>query len=224
MTKPLPTWTRNREANSNINPEVESALSAAAGIALTFAEEMRRLLPIIVALFFVGTLVWMAFHGRWGSAYTLQEEQGSHSYLMDLSSRPLWDRPSAPTFADFTQHFSSSSLPDTGEITVYHKWDWWLIDVFMIWLIGSLVIAPISFLAFRRDRALGVFARVGAGLIASALACFLLWLAVGGWGPPAPLLFGIIGLVAGGIWAASYVKKPPTANKTVEATAAPPRS
>ncbi|MEM7790385.1 MAG: hypothetical protein AAF546_03195 [Verrucomicrobiota bacterium] len=181
---------------------------------------MRRLLPVIVSLFLVGTLVWLAFHGRWESAYILQKEQGSHTYLMDLSSRPLWDRPSAPSFADFAQHFSSSSLPDSGEITVYHKWDWWLLDVFMIWLIGSLVIAPISFLAFRRDRALGVFARVGAGLIASAIACFVLWLAVGGWGPPAPLFFAIIGLVTGGIWAAIYAKKSPTANKsaTVDAS------
>jgi len=39
MTKPLPLWNRNREASSNINSEVESALSAAAGIALTFAEK-----------------------------------------------------------------------------------------------------------------------------------------------------------------------------------------
>ena len=38
MTKPLPLWSRSFEASSNINPEVESALSAAAGIALTFAQ------------------------------------------------------------------------------------------------------------------------------------------------------------------------------------------
>jgi len=35
MAKQLPLWTRNGEASSNVNPEVESALSAAAGIALT---------------------------------------------------------------------------------------------------------------------------------------------------------------------------------------------
>ncbi|MDA0835755.1 MAG: hypothetical protein O2955_02850 [Planctomycetota bacterium] len=168
-------------------------------------------MPIIVALFFVGTLIWMAFHGRWGSAYVVLEDIGSRSYQMDLNSQPLWDQPSAPTIADFTQHFSSRSLPDTGEITVYHKWSSWLLNVFMIWLFGSLVIAPVSFLIFRNDRALGAFARVGAGLIASAITCFLLWLAVGGWGPPTPLFFAVIGLVAGGIWAAAYAKKTPTA-------------
>jgi hypothetical protein len=164
---------------------------------------MTRPLPIIAVLFVTGTLIWMAFHGRWESSFIVQEDLGSHSYLMDLDSQPLWDKPSAPTFADFTQHFSGSSLPTTGKITVYNKWDWWLIDVFMIWLIGSLVIVPLSLLVFRRDRALGVFARVGAGLIASAFACFLLWLALGGWG---------LGLVGGCIWATAYAKKTPTAN------------
>jgi hypothetical protein len=35
MAKPLPLWSRRFENSSNIYPEVESALSAAAGIALT---------------------------------------------------------------------------------------------------------------------------------------------------------------------------------------------
>ena len=169
---------------------------------LTFAEKMRRLLFIIVILFLVGTVSWKAFDGRWESRYSTQEG----SYLMDLDSQPLWDRPSSPSFADFTEHFSSTSLPGSGEISVYHKWDWWLLDVFVIWLIVSLVVTPISFLASRRDPVLGVFARVGAGLITSALACFLFWLVVGGWGPPAPLFFAVIGLAAGGIWASAYAK------------------
>ena len=42
MTKPLPLWSRNFEASSNTNPEVESALSAAAGIALTLGLEMEK--------------------------------------------------------------------------------------------------------------------------------------------------------------------------------------
>jgi len=42
MTKPLPLWSRILEANSNSNPEVESPLSAAAGIALTLAEKKMR--------------------------------------------------------------------------------------------------------------------------------------------------------------------------------------
>ncbi len=198
---------------------------ASAGDPLLFAEEMRRILPIAVALFFTGTVIWMAFHGRWESAYIVQEDHGSASYLMDLTSRPLWDQPSAPSIADFTQHFSGSSLPNAGAITVYHKWDWWALDVFMIWLIGSLLIAPLAFIIFRRERALGVFARVGAGLIASALACFFLWLAIGGWGPPAPLFFAVIGLIAGGIWAGVYAKKTPTPTANRVGTGiAPPQS
>lgn len=172
----------------------------------TFATRKRILLPIIITVFFTVTLIWKAFDGRWESRYATNEG----SYLMDLDSIPIWDKPSPPSIDDFIEHFSGSFLPSAGEITVYHKWDWWLVDVFMVWLIGSLVIAPISFVAFRRDRFLGVFARVGAGLIASALVCVLLWLVFGGWGPPAPLFFAVIGLVAGGIWGTAYARKAPT--------------
>jgi hypothetical protein len=48
MTKPLPLWSRIFEASSNIYPEVEGALPAAAGIALTLAEKIdqdRTVLP-----------------------------------------------------------------------------------------------------------------------------------------------------------------------------------
>jgi len=47
MTKPLPLRSRSFEASSNINSEVESALSAAAGIALTFAEGIARNLKLV---------------------------------------------------------------------------------------------------------------------------------------------------------------------------------
>ena len=164
---------------------------------------MRRLLFIIITLLLVGTVSRKSFEGRWESCYSTP----GGNYLMDLDSQPLWKRPNSPSFTEFTGHFSNTSLPGSGEISVYHKWDLWLLDVLMIWLIGSLVITPISLLASRKDPALGVFARVGAGLITSAITCFLLWLIFGGWGPPAPLFFAFIGLGAGGIWAAAYAKK-----------------
>ena len=34
-------------------------------------------------------------------------------------------------------------------------------------------------------------------MTAAAAACFALWLVVGGWGAPAPELFGLVGVVAG---------------------------
>ena len=45
MTKPLPLWTRNREDNFNPEPSVESAVSAAAGIALTLASKLVTTYP-----------------------------------------------------------------------------------------------------------------------------------------------------------------------------------
>jgi len=45
MAKPLPLWTRNREDNFNPEPSVESAVSAAAGIALTLASKLVTTYP-----------------------------------------------------------------------------------------------------------------------------------------------------------------------------------
>ncbi|MCB1121914.1 MAG: hypothetical protein KJT03_10220, partial [Verrucomicrobiae bacterium] len=155
----------------------------------------------------------MAFHGQWESAYIIQVDQVAHNYLMDLNSTPLWSQPNLPTFTDFSDHFSGSSLPEGGEIMIYHKWDWWFLDLFLIWLIGSMVIAPISFIVYPQDRTLGVIARIGAGLIAFAPASFILWVAAGGWGPPAPLFFATLGLLFGGTWAVVYAKKDPKDSK-----------
>ncbi|MGK0189482.1 MAG: hypothetical protein ACI9R3_005299 [Verrucomicrobiales bacterium] len=46
MTKQLPLRSRNFEASSNNSPEIESALSAAAGIALTLCAEPSEALLI----------------------------------------------------------------------------------------------------------------------------------------------------------------------------------
>jgi len=126
---------------------------------------------------------------------------------MDIESSPLWSRPSNPTFDDFEAHFSEIELPDGGVISVYNRWGWWIIDLTMVLLVGFLIFTPASFLSATRNKPLGVFARIGAGLIISALSCLLLWLIVGGWGPPAPLVFAVIGLFGGGMWATIYSKK-----------------
>jgi hypothetical protein len=187
---------------------------------------MIRVSQFLIGLFLVGTIVWAVYNGQWQSAYVVQRVTGEHQYLIDLDSTPLWSPPPAPSFADYSEHFTNDGdpLPSQGKIRVYHMWDSWILGIIMIWLMGFLAITPIAFLFFRRDLALGALARVGAGLIGASLACFVLWLLVGGWGPPAPLLFGILGLIVGGIWAAIYVSQKPTANKTVETTADPLRS
>ena len=182
----------------------------------------KRLWPLLVALFYMGTLFWMTFHGRWGSAYvvetdTLEGEVALHRFLMDLDSRPLWDPPHAPARSAFEAHFSRGSLPDGGVITVFHEWDLWLHGVLAAWWVGSLLIVPVSFLVYRRNRALGSLARLGAGLVVAALACLLLWLAIGGWGPPAPLFFGVMGLLGGSLWASVYARNAPAASAAEEA-------
>ncbi len=187
---------------------------------------MNRALQLLILLFFAGTIVWGVFNGAWQSAYVVNGDMGEHQYLIDLESLPVWSQPNPPSFTDYSERFTSDGepLPTGGKIEVYHKWDSWILGIIMIWLMGFLAITPLIFLFFRQDLTLGAFARAGAGLIGAAIACFLLWLLVGGWGPPVPLLFGIVGLIVGAVWAAIYVSQDPMAKKAVEEPADPPQN
>ena len=170
---------------------------------------MKKVFTALVLLFLFLSLLWAVFNGIWEAAFVTQADYGEHRYLMDLDVSPIWSTPDSPAREEFISHFSTKSEPfrETGRIEVYHNWSWWILNLIMIWLVGALVISPISMLCFRTDRWLGVLGRVSTSLIFSSALCFLLWLAVGGWGPPFPLGFGILGLIGGGIWSATFLRK-----------------
>ena len=168
---------------------------------------MKFAIQISIVLLIMGSFIWVVLNARWESTYVVQEEYGGHTYIMRLAPSPLWAKPPLPSFEEFDDHFSSSALNQGGRITVHNKWSWWILDLFSIWLIASGFITPILLIFYRKHKTLGVFARVGVGLIISASVCFLLWLSIGGWGPPSPLLFGILGLTGGGIWAFRFHEK-----------------
>ena len=102
MAKPLPLWSRSFEASSNIYPEVESALSAAAGITLTPKNNTRNmisstisLLPGILTYLFailvvVAPIYYVIFRNRfmfafftcWFFMIVTQQAAVSHSYTL----------------------------------------------------------------------------------------------------------------------------------------------
>lgn len=46
----------------------------------------------------------------------------------------------------------------------------------------------------RRDAVLHYALFLAVGIFGAAVACLALWLSVGGWGPPAPILFAVVGI------------------------------
>jgi hypothetical protein len=164
----------------------------------------RSTLIIVISLFLVSSLGWQVFNGEWESKYITQD---NHQFIIPLEASPVWKQPQAPSYQTFQQTFSDNQIPTEGKITVIHKWDWWFTHLFIIWLIGSLVLTPLVFTQLRKDRSIGIFLRLGAGLIISSLLCLGIWMIFGGWGPPAPLFFSFLGLFGGAIWAYSHHTK-----------------
>jgi hypothetical protein len=79
------------------------------------------------------------------------------------------------------------------------KVDWMAADL-LLYLWPVTVVGGVLYLAIRgrrRDVILHLGMCAGLGLTVGAVACIGLWLLFGGWGPPAPELFGGLGLVAG---------------------------
>jgi CHASE2 domain-containing sensor protein len=88
--------------------------------------------------------------------------------------------------------------------------DWTFLD-FTLYLWAVAAVFGIIYLCIHRrprDPILHVALCLGATLTVAALICFLLWLVVGGWGPPAPELFGGLAILLGLFFAkATYAQE-----------------
>jgi len=128
---------------------------------------------------------------------------------MALAVQPIWSRPATPTREDLVSHFSGGEepFPAEGVIIVRHKWSWWFFNLVMTWLLGALIISPMALIFFRNDALLGTVGRIGATLIGGAFVCFLVWLLIGGWGPPFPVGFAAVALVIGAIWSWRFLQR-----------------
>lgn len=79
------------------------------------------------------------------------------------------------------------------------KRDWMILDFLVcVWAItAAFGIVYLLARPKRPDVFLHGVACIAAGLTGSAALCVLLWIILGGWGPPSPLFFGVVGHVAG---------------------------
>jgi|GEM_PF-2251531 len=151
---------------------------------------------------------WLSLHGRWESAYTVRTPHGMRSYLLDIPNHALWNTPAYPTVAAFSAAFpdTETPFPVNGTVTGYHKWDWWLIDLLTVWLVSFAFIVLVGLSFSFKTPAWGALMRVGGGLYLGAGVCVVLWIIMGGWGPPAPLICGVAGIIAGIGWAMQHIR------------------
>lgn len=130
---------------------------------------------------------------------------GSHTWILRLPPAPLWASPTVPPYRQFRETFEELPPSNTPgqEIRPVLKWDWMVLELLLyLWVTcGAFGLCYVLVRGRQRDPILHGGLGVGIGLTAGAAGCFLLWLALGGWGPPLPILFGMGGLSAGALGA-----------------------
>ncbi len=143
---------------------------------------------------------WTLRTAIWQGHYTA----GGGTYIVTLPENAIWNPPAVPAYSEFTSTFDSLPTTQPKGSMIYRvlKWDWMLLE-FMLYCLGAFcLIAPVYLLTRRSrpDVVLHIVSCIGIGLLLAALLCFIIWLAIGGWGPPAPLFFAMIGLGGGALF------------------------
>ncbi|MEM9365994.1 MAG: hypothetical protein AAGD07_08345 [Planctomycetota bacterium] len=147
-------------------------------------------MPMLAVFVTVQTAIWEA-------RYT----KGKATWIIKLPETAIWNPPPVPAYSEFAVAFDQ--LPETqpphSRVHRLLKWDSMLLELLFYFLGCSMLIAPLYWLTRcgRLDPVLHVTTWIGIGMTGSAVMCFAVWLAVGGWGAPAPLFFGISGLFVG---------------------------
>src|SRR6266850_5397215 len=157
---------------------------------------MRYLRVLFVVLLAASVLLVMA-RGSW-EAHLVRGDQTS---IINLPTRPIWSAPAVPSYDSFRQTFTD--LPpeeaSNGTIERVFRYDTATLEFFLFAAASAAVCGLLYLLTRRggRDALLHYALFIAVGFMAAAAVCFALWLLVGGWGPPFPLLFAFLGIAFG---------------------------
>ena len=156
-----------------------------------------RILRFTFLAALVLSILFVAARGRWEGSLTL----GNRTWIIDLERAPVWSPPAVPPYELFTRTFHDLPAASTPglEIMRVFKWEWVLVE-FALYLWGITLVFGLLYLSEpgrRRDAALHYALSVAAGLTGAAFICVALWLVFGGWGPPFPVFFSLLGITSG---------------------------
>lgn len=127
--------------------------------------------------------------------------RANYTWIIRLERAPVWNAPPAPTYSRFQATFDDLPPSPSSGMTIYTacKWDWTFVRFCLyLWIVAGIMgIAYTIFRSRKRDWLLHGALCVGIGLTAGAGTSFALWLIFGGWGPPCPEVFAMLGLLTG---------------------------
>lgn len=149
-----------------------------------------------------GVLGWSLLNVPWETRYYEPGRSRSSVAYMHADA-PLWAGPAPLSVSQLTALWPAGSelrFDPAGRAETGIQWEFWLTGAVATWvalggLLWPIFLIPKSSLDWRRA------ARLSLGLFAGTASCFGLWLAFGGWGPPLPLFFALLGVFLGWRWA-----------------------
>lgn len=159
-----------------------------------------RHLVFALVLALCGAFFYHLLFANWEAVYEIAANEDGERFLIDLPDQPLWSTPAPPPYSDFAARFSSdSAIKPGGRVFVHINWEWLLEGLFLNWLEFFVCYGLVYALGFRKSQSIAAafFFCTGLGLVGGAVVCILFWLVFGGWGPPAPVFFGVIGVLIG---------------------------
>jgi len=154
---------------------------------------VRYLRLLFVALLATSLLLVIA-RGSWEAHLV----RGDHASIINLPTRPVWSAPAVPSYATFRQTFTDLPSDEASSATIVRvfRYDTAALE-FFLFAAASAALCGLLYLLTRRggrDALLHYALFIAVGFMASSAACFALWLLIGGWGPPFPLLFAFFGV------------------------------
>jgi hypothetical protein len=161
---------------------------------------MSPLRGLVLALSIVST-VWGVLSVPWETAYSHPPGSVHVPAALVHPHSSLWSPPAPMSVEELAQKIFSDITdikPPVGAAAVQKiRWDHWLVELAVRWVLLGAVAWPLLTLASLRLPAFRSAARFSLGLVTAAGLCTALWFAGAGWGPPAPAGFALAGVLVG---------------------------
>ena len=148
--------------------------------------------------------------GSWEAHHVTSILGGTNTLILPLPLAPLWSPPSTPPYQAFRDAITDlpAEMPPGTAIRRIARYDDTLFQ--LIAYVGtSSLVCGIIYLATRRGRRdilLHYVVSVAGGFVSSVVLCIVVWLIFGGWAPPFPIFFGVLGIASGLLFALATIR------------------
>lgn len=166
----------------------------------------------------VAALFGWLFHVAYAAPLLAVLIYGNHTWFMPLESAPIWSEPPRLNYDEFSSVFDTVPPRDTPDVTIGARPDYsnaLIYAILGLWPI-SLIAGILSLVVAKTqpDSWLRASLGIGIGITCGALLCFAFYTIVGGWSPPYPAEFALIGAVGGGIASVCWRRSRPSPSQT----------